>query len=269
MLTDTHCHLASYKFSPEEVPSLVANAQNRGVSRVVCVGTEVADSEQSIKLAQQHPSLAAAVGIHPTDVTENLEEDLKKIEQLIQENTEDIAAIGETGLDYYHPAPEGVDEEVYRQRQLRSLEQHFEFASKYKRNIILHTRDQSGTQSFDDALAIYRKYADHVRAVFHCFIFDESQAQKIFELGGLISFTGIVTYKKPPISIDLAKSLPTSHFMLETDAPYLTPTPHRGKRNEPGYTRDILEFLASQRNESSEQLAEEIEKTVESFFHFS
>jgi len=150
--------------------------------------------------------------------------------------------------------------------QKNSLEKHFELAAELNLNVVMHTRDKSGLQSFDDALEIYARYAERVRAVFHCFSFDEEQAQRIFALGGLISFTGIITYKRPPESIDLAFNLPASHFMLETDSPYLAPIPHRGKRNEPGFTRDIFEFIASKRTESSEELSQKLEKTVEKFF---
>jgi len=269
MITDTHCHLASHQFDEQEIPSILKSAETRGVKRFICVGTDIQDSAKAVQFAQQFDPIFATVGIHPTDVTEAPKDAVAQIEELAIKHPEQVVAIGETGLDYYHPAPEGFSEEVYHQMQQESLDKHFALAAKLGLNVVMHTRDKTGHQSLDDALKIYAKYADQTKAVFHCFPFGPDQADKIFQLGGLISFTGIITYKRPPESLELALNLPTDQFMLETDSPYLAPVPHRGKRNEPGFTRDIFEFLANKRPESAEELAEKLEKTVDQFFQLN
>jgi TatD DNase family protein len=177
-------------------------------------------------------------------------------------------AIGETGLDYFHPAPDSWSDENYRERQRKFLHQHFELAAKLEKNIVIHTRDRSGDASLQDAIAIYSEYADHVRAVFHCFPFSIDTAQPILDLGGLISFTGIATFKNADTVLDTAKRCPAGSFMLETDAPYLAPVPHRGRRNEPAFTRHTAEHIASKRNEPLDALATYTETTVEAFYKF-
>ena len=123
--------------------------------------------------------------------------------------------------------------------------------------------------SLTDALEIYRDYADNVQAVFHCWPYDLNKALPIFELGGLISFTGVATFKNAQHVLETTKNTPAGSFMVETDAPYLAPVPHRGKRNEPAFTRNTADAIASARSETIDQLAKHTEATAQSFFRFS
>lgn len=264
MLIDSHCHLASHRFSSDELPDIVHRARDLGVTRMVTLATSLEDTPINLQIAEQHPEVYATIGIHPCDVHETPDNYLAKLEPFAHHPR--CVAIGETGLDYFHPAPEGWTEPSYHERQRTFLRQHFELAAKLDKNIVIHTRDRSGQASLDDAIAIYREFSDKVCAVFHCFPFDSDAAQPIFDMGGLISFTGIATFKNAATVLDTARQCPAGSFMLETDAPYLAPVPHRGQRNEPGFTRHTAESIATARNESLEQLASHTSKTAEAFY---
>lgn len=266
MLTDSHCHLASHQFPTEEIPAIIARAKELGVTRMVTLATSLDDAETNLQLAQQHPEVFACIGIHPCDVHETPDDYLESLEPLAQD--ERCVAIGETGLDYFHPAPEGWTDEAYHQRQRDLLSQHFELTARLGKNIVIHTRDKSGEASLLDAITIYRRFADRVRAVFHCWPYSLEQAQPILDLGGLISFTGIATFKNAAQVLAAAKACPTGAFMVETDSPYLAPVPHRGQRNEPAFTRHTAQAIANARGETLEELAAHTEATAASFFKF-
>ncbi len=266
MITDSHCHLGSHKFSPEEIPDIIARARENGVTRMITLATGEDDISTNLQIAHDHPEVSACIGIHPCDVHETRDD----FEPLLTPHLSDpkVAAIGETGLDYFHPAPDGWTNEDYHARQRDFLRRHFELAKEADLNIVIHTRDKSGTGSFDDALKIYADYSDSVRAVFHCFPGPPQLAARVFAAGGLISFTGIATFKNAHAVVDTVKAAPAESFMLETDAPYLSPTPHRGKRCEPAFTRHTAEAIATQREISLNQLADQTNKVAESFFRF-
>ncbi len=264
MLTDSHCHLASHKFSEDELEDVITRAHEQGVTRMVTLATNLQDCQENLNIAEKHPEVFACVGIHPCDVDETPDDYLTDLENFALH--ERCVAIGETGLDYYHPAPKGWTDEDYHARQRKFLHQHFELAAKLEKNIVIHTRDRSGDASLQDAIAIYRKYSDQVRAVFHCFPFSMEAAQPILDLGGLISFTGIATFKNADTVLDTAKRCPAGSFMVETDSPYLAPVPHRGKRNEPAFTRFTAEHIALARGETLEAFSAHTEPTVDKFY---
>jgi TatD DNase family protein len=245
---------------------LVERATAVDVHRLITLATDETDQEVNLQVARSFPGVSACLGIHPCDVHETRDD----FESLITPHLDDpkIAAIGETGLDYFHPAPEGWTDEDYHGRQRDFLLRHFELARKVGLNVVIHTRDRKGHQSLDDALAIYREFSPDVRAVFHCFPGPPELAEKVFQAGGLISFTGIATFKNARAVVDTVQSVPDGTFMLETDSPYLAPTPHRGQRCEPAYTRITAEAIAAQRGESLEDLAQKTEETVNGFFRF-
>lgn len=264
MFTDSHCHLASHKFPAGELESVVTRAQEAGIHRLITLATCPEDIPQNLALAEQFDHVHACLGIHPCDVHEcpdNFEDILKPLLSHPK-----VAAIGETGLDYYHPAPEGWTEDDYHARQRDFLRRHFALARETGLNVVIHTRDRSGSASFEDALAIYGEFKDTVTAVFHCFPGPPELAERVFALGGLISFTGIVTFKNAAEVVATAVSAPADRFMLETDAPYLAPVPHRGQRNEPAYTREIAAAVAERRNCDLATLSQATEATVARFF---
>ncbi|WP_035613036.1 TatD family hydrolase [Haloferula sp. BvORR071] len=264
MLTDSHCHLASHKFSRAEVPELIARAHAAGITRMVSLVTGLDDLEANLAIAAAHPEVSICIGIHPCEVHEAPDDVIDHLRPHAADPR--VCGIGETGLDYYHPAPEGWDTEAFRARQRDLLEQHFQFAAESGLNVVIHTRDASGEASFHDALTIYRRHAAKVRPVFHCFIGPEANAREVIALGGLVSFGGVATFKNATDVLATAAALPAGSFMLETDSPYLAPMPHRGKRNEPGYVRHVAEHLAKARGESLEALAAATSATAEKFF---
>ena len=264
-VTDSHCHLASARFDAAEIPALLDAARHAGVHRVVTLATCLDDLPRNLDIASD-PRVHACIGIHPCDVT-NAPDDA--LDQLAAHTADPrVCAIGETGLDYFHPAPEGWDGDTYHELQRAVLRRHFELASACGLNVVIHTRDRSGHASFEDALSIYRDFSTTTRAVFHCFAGPWENASRVIACGGLVSFGGTSTFKSAaPIRETLARC-PAGTFLLETDAPYLAPEPHRGSRNEPAFTAFTAARAATTRNETPETLAAHTESACDGFFRF-
>lgn len=263
MLTDSHCHLASHKFPLEEIPLLVDRARAEGVTRLISLVTSLEDLQPNLSIAT-HPSVHTCIGIHPCDV--HVAPD-NAVDQLAAHvNDPRVCGIGETGLDYFHAAPDGWDEEKFRDRQREFLRRHFELAATSGLNVVIHTRDREGSASFEDALEIYSRYHEKVQAVFHCFIGPWENARRVLDLGGLVSFGGVATFKSAHEVRETALQCPVGSFMIETDAPYLAPEPFRGKRNEPAFVRKTAEFLAASRGETLAELADHTGATASKFF---
>ena len=259
MLIDSHAHLDHRYFAPD-LPEVLERSRAAGVTQWVAPATDLASTRALLALAQQHAGLHACAGIHPCD------SDSVQGETWIHELRElarapGIAAIGEIGLDYYHQPPEGFDLASWKAHQAEVLRQQLDLAVELGLNVILHARESQA-----DLVAVVRPYAGKLRAVFHCFTGDEAQAREVIELGHLVSFTGIVTFKNSPVIQATAKALPAGSFMLETDSPYLAPVPHRGKRCEPGFVADTARFVAALRGESLEELSAHTTATARGFF---
>lgn len=263
MLTDSHCHLASHRFAPDEIQHLLDRAHSAGVTRMISLATSLDDLHANLILAE-NPAVHTCIGIHPCDVHHAPDDATSRLAEFVTDPR--VCAIGETGLDYYHPAPDGWDEHKFRERQRAMLRQHFELASAAKLNIAIHTRDQEGDASFQDALSIYSEYATSVRAVFHCFIGPWENAERVLDAGGLVSFGGVATFKNAHQVRDTVIKAPAGSFMIETDSPYLAPEPFRGKRNEPSHVRLIAEHIAQVRGETLEQLSKHTDHAADGFF---
>lgn len=265
MIIDTHCHLISEKY--ENLDLVRTESLELGVGHAVSQGTHPADWEPTLDLARRMPDFVSpCLAIHPMDCTEVEEEDWERMVSLCRSYP--LAAIGEAGLDYYWDAPEGWDEQDYHSRQRMFLERHFALAEELGLNISLHTRDKVGRGSacFDDAFAIARNFPS-VRPVFHCFIGSREQADAIFrELDGMVSFTGLLTFKKTESVQAVAATCPADRFMVETDAPFLSPVPFRGQTNIPGRTRFVVEKIAELRGMSPEAVAELTTANARRFF---
>jgi len=265
MLTDSHCHLASHRYGEEERPELIGQAMANGVGRMVTLSTCLDDLQTNLDLAD-HPAVHAAIGIHPCDVHQAPDDAVAQLAAHVQDPR--ICAIGETGLDYFHPAPEAWLEEDFRGRQRQFLRQHFELAAEAGLGVVIHTRDRKGQASFEDALAIFREHHQRVRAVFHCFVGPWENARMVLDLGGLVSFGGVATFSNARDVLDCACRCPAGGFMLETDSPYLAPVPHRGERNQPAWLRDAAAHIAAARSESLEELAAHTNRAADGFFRF-
>ena len=263
MITDSHCHLASGRFTDEERAGIIQNAVDAGVHRMVTLATCLEDVPKNLELAND-ARVRAAIGIHPCDVHSATDDAVDILSQYVADPR--VCAIGETGLDYFHPAPDGWEEDAFRKRQQDFLRQHFELAAKSGLNVVIHTRDKEGSASFEDALSIYSEFSEKVRAVFHCFISGWDLAERVIAMGGLVSFGGVATFKKAGLVKETVKRCPPGSFMLETDSPYLAPEPMRGKRNEPAFTMHTARVIADLRGESLEELAAHTEDAVAEFF---
>jgi TatD DNase family protein len=262
-LYDTHCHLDFRDFEGDRA-EVVRRAEAAGVVRIVVVGTDFASSRRAIALAEAHESVRAVVGWHPGHASEAPADIRPELRELARSPR--VVAIGETGLDYFR-LPEGKTNEIEAQReQLRErqrllFKQQLEVATEVGLNVVVHQR-----ASFDDTLRVFKPYADQVRAVFHCFANPVSELQAVLDLGSLVSFTGIVTFKNGEVVREAAAAVPADRFMVETDAPYLAPLPHRGKRCEPAYVRHTAEAVALARGCSVETVSELTCRTAEGFF---
>jgi len=267
MFTDSHCHLASHQFLENELSEVVSRAVDSGIHQMISLATNLEDMDANLRIAERYDAVSTCLAIHPCDVTETDDDYLSTLKDLAKHPK--CVAIGETGLDYFHPAPVGFTEQSYRVRQREFLNDHFQLARELNKNIVIHTRDREGSNSLYDALEIYEDYHKDVTAVFHCFLGPWENAKRVLDLGGFLSFTGISTFKSAKECLDTAIQAPKSRFMLETDAPYLAPRPYRGKRNEPSYIKAIAEYLAAERGETLEELSKHTEEAVDTFFKFS
>lgn len=250
-LVDSHCHLDLLDLSAYngDLFAVLQQAQKNGVQHILNVSITLADFPTVLKTAEAYPFVSASVGLHPNEQSEET-----TTEQLVEFGMhKKVIAVGETGLDYFRSTG---DTEWQRER----FRAHIRAAKELQKPLIIHTRD-----SKEDTLRIMREEkVSEVGGVMHCFTEDWETAQQALDLGFYISFSGIVTFKNATVIQDVAKRVPLERMLIETDAPYLAPNPHRGKTNEPGYVRYTAEYIAAARDISLEELAEQ---TTNNFFN--
>jgi TatD DNase family protein len=242
-LIDSHAHIQGPEYEGE-VETVVKRAKEVGVKMVIVVGGagELESNEAALALAQSFPELYATVGMHPHDAKNVGVKELKKIEELTTD--EKAIAIGETGLDYYYShSPHETQRNVFSQ--------FIAMARKTALPLIVHER--SAHQDTADLLHV--QGAGAVRGVIHCFTGDYQAARKYLDLGFYLSFGGIITFKNASLLREVVRKVPLERVLVETDSPYLTPVPHRGKRNEPAYVRFVAQTIANVKNLSLEEVA--------------
>ncbi len=230
MIIDTHCHLEMKHFDKDR-DSVVQRALENGVKKMITVGTNIKDCQKVIEIANTCPEVFCAVGVHPHDSREIVAHGVKKIRSLLSEKK--VLALGEIGLDFFkNYAPRDV--------QIEAFEKQLALALDLDVPVIIHDRD-----AHDEILDILKKNKKGLyRGVFHCFSGDMDFAEKVLDLGFYLSFTGTITYKNEVNSHKVLDMVPWDRVMVETDCPYLTPVPFRGKRNEPSYVKYVGEKLA-------------------------
>ena len=259
---DTHAHLDYPEYAPD-LAAVLESARQVDIVKIISIGTSLASSERAIRLAERFPGVYAAVGWHPTEALEAPADLRPALRELARHPK--VVAIGETGLDYYRlPSATGgsaADDAVYKHRQAEIFQQQLEVARELKLNCVIHQR-----ASFDDTLAQLRPFAAEVRGVFHCFGESVERLRQILDMGGLVSFTGIVTFKNAQNVRDAVAAVPAGRFMLETDCPYLAPVPYRGKRGEPAFVKEISETVAQVRGCSLTELSAITNDTALAFF---
>jgi TatD DNase family protein len=230
MLIDTHAHLDSAEFKAD-IENVISRSLAAGVIAIVTVGTDLESSRQAVMLAQQHPSVYAAVGIHPHEAAQANPDHLTALLRLSQH--EKVVAIGEIGLDFYRNlSPTEVQKEIFIAQ--------LELAQRAGKPVIIHDR-----QAHRETMSILRERAKDLRGVLHCFSGDLEMAQQAAKMGFSISLAGPVTFQNARGLHALVRELPLEDLMIETDCPYLAPHPYRGQRNEPAYVRFIATRIAA------------------------
>ena len=243
MLVDSHCHL-NYKGLVEEQGAVLDRARQSGVTAMLNISTRESEWRDIVATAEREPDVWASIGIHPHEADAHPDVDLAK---LVSEAAHPrVVAIGETGLDYYY-------EHSDRERQKQSFRTHIHAARETGLPIIVHTRDAE-----DDTAEIMAEEMEQgaYTGVIHCFTASDDFAQKALAMGLYISISGIVTFKNAKDLQESAAKLPADKLLVETDAPFLAPVPHRGKTGEPAFVADTARFLAALRQEDFGELCE-------------
>ncbi len=250
MLVDSHCHLDFPDFEAE-VDDVVRRASQAGVGRIVTICTRVRQFERVLALAERFPQIFCSVGTHPHNAGE--ERDVTLDELLTRADHPKVVAIGEAGLDYFY-------DKAPREDQADGLRRHIEAARITGLPLVIHARDADA-----DMIRILTEEAGQgaFPAVLHCFSSGRALAETGIDLGFYVSFSGILTFRNSESLRAIARDLPADRILVETDAPYLAPTPQRGKRNEPAFVAHTAAVLAETRGLSREAIAEQ---TTENFF---
>lgn len=240
---DTHCHIQFPEY-PLEEEVVLKGAQDAGVNKMLVVGCGIDDSRLGIEFSTRHKNVWAAIGLHPHEA-KNYVEDHKKMQQFAELASKDrVVAIGECGLDYhYMNSPKELQKKLLRFQ--------LDMAVKHDLPLVFHVRD-----AFDDFFEIIDHYKG-LRGVVHSFSATKKELERILSYGFLVGLNGIVTFTKDAHQLDAAKSAPLTKIVLETDAPYLTPIPFRGKICEPKHVVTTAEFLAKLRGEELSLVAEQ------------
>ena len=256
---DAHAHLeivTNDEPDSASVRKVLDDAKSVNVDRIVQVGYSAEQSQWCVDMANAFPGrVLAAVALHPNEapVTDDLERDWKIIEKLAAEPR--VRAIGETGLDYFRTPPE------LRTRQQDSFKWHIDLAKRTKKALVIHDRD-----SHDDVLSILLEVGAPEKTVFHCFSGDLAMAEKCVERGYIISFAGTLTFKNAPALRDAVKIVPREQLLVETDSPFLAPTPHRGALNTPAQIANIVRAMAQERGDDVAELATVLSNNAERIF---
>ncbi|MBN2267579.1 MAG: TatD family hydrolase [Candidatus Babeliaceae bacterium] len=257
MLIDTHCHLEMVAEDLSSVKEVVAEAQRADVLRMITVGTTVSTSSQAIQFAKLFEGTVwATVGLHPCDGHAGWRDDLAQLRLLIEGDTKHyVVAVGETGLDFYHPGE-------HRQYQESLFHAQIELAIEKKLPLVIHTRN-----SFDATMTILESYrAENILGVVHCFSEGIDDAWRVFDLGFLIGIGGPVTYPKNGSLRSVVGAAGLDHLLLETDAPFLPPQAIRGKKNSPREIATIARFISELLKVDFVDVAQKTTSNAESLF---
>jgi TatD DNase family protein len=242
-LIDSHAHIQGKEYAGE-ADAVIARAREAGVEKIIAVGGagDMSSNTEAIALAASYPDVYATVGMHPHDAKDVGDGELRKLKELTCRSK--VIAVGETGLDYYYShSPHEVQRRVFTR--------FIHMARETGLPIVVHERDAAR----DAAELLRREGEGNLRGVIHCFTGDYQAARDYLDLGFYLSFTGIITFKNAEPLRDVVRKLPLERILIETDSPYLTPVPHRGKRNEPAFVRFVAEMIAYAKSVALEEVA--------------
>lgn len=252
-MIDSHAHLDDEAFDDDRDQVINALYEN-GIDFIVNIACDLKSSKTSQELAKTYENIYATVGVHPHDAityTDEVEETLKILAQ-----EKKVVAVGEIGLDYYYDnSPRHIQKEVFK-RQLK-------LANELRKNVVVHSRDAS-QDTFDILKEAHDKY--EFKAVIHCYSQSLEMLKEYLRLGDYISLGGAVTFKNSKIRKEVAKIVPLDRLLLETDCPYMTPVPYRGKRNEPKYVNIVAEYIADLRGISKSDLVKVTDENTKRFY---
>jgi len=252
MLIDTHCHLFFDELK-EDLSSVLKRAADLGVTKFICVGTNIEDSKESYNLALDYENIFSTAGVHPHDTEEVAENYIDELYNLLKNKK--VVAVGEIGLDYFKELSDiSVQKKIFAEQ--------LELAQKINKPIVFHNRD-----SDDDIVNTLSEFPN-IYGVAHCFSSTYDVAKKLIDMGFYISFSGNLTFKNSHLP-DVAKRLPIDRLLVETDSPFLSPVPHRGKTNEPGRARFVADLLARLHNLSINEVAQITTTNAKAIFNFS
>ncbi|QIW10634.1 TatD family hydrolase [Francisella sp. LA112445] len=244
MIIDSHCHLNYLKLEDTNLENVITNAKNAGIDKIVSIAVAWHEIGDIQKIAENYNNVYFSVGVHPSE----LDSHQPSIEEIItRSNHPKCVAIGETGLDYYY------NDQETKPKQVSKFVNHIQAAIEVAKPIIVHTRAAK-----QDTLDILKsENVEKCGGILHCFTEDYDMAKQAIDMGMYISFSGILTFKNAKDIQETAKKLPLDRILIETDAPYLTPVPYRGKANYPEYVKYVAKFLAELRNENYEKVAKQ------------
>ena len=251
MIIDSHCHL-DYEPLINNIDQILLNAKKNDITKLLTIGTSLESSIKVLDIINKYSNVYGAIGIHPNSTTGNLE----KLDGILalKNNNKKVIAFGETGLDYFYKRSEKND-------QIFAFEKHIEFSIAENVPVIIHTRDAD-----DDTISIIKKYYKKTNFLIHCFTGTLDFAKKLLDLNCIISFSGIITFKKSNNLRDVVKYVPLEKMLIETDSPYLSPDPFRGKSNEPANVKIVAETIASIKQISFGEVASSTTANFKKFF---
>ena len=249
---DTHCHLTDPRLA-SQLDTVLFRAAAAGVTRFVTISTDIDDARACLNACRGRPNVVrCAVGVHPTYVAQVGPDELRSLREIQADPA--VVAIGEVGLDYHYGRE-------HRDRQIEFLKYQLELAAEVSRPVVIHCRE-----AIDDCLAILRDHPP-VRAVFHCFTGTAAEAVKVLDAGYLLGFTGVVTYKNCGELRQVATEVPADRFLVETDAPYLSPVPLRNRKvNEPGFVVHVAAQVATWRGITVAELDDQTTRNATALF---
>jgi TatD DNase family protein len=243
MLIDSHAHIQGKEYAGD-TEAVITRAREAGVEVIIAVGGagDMSSNTEAIALASSYANVYATVGMHPHDAKDVGDEELRKLKELTARPK--VVAVGETGLDYYYShSPHDVQRRVFAQ--------FIHMARETGLPLVVHERDASK----DAAELLHSEGVGNIRGVIHCFTGNYEAACTYLDFGFYLSFTGIITFKNAEALRDVVRKVPLDRMLVETDSPYLTPMPHRGKRNEPAYVRFVAETIAKIKGVTVDEVA--------------
>jgi TatD DNase family protein len=249
---DTHAHLndKSYK---HDIGDVIDKAEKAGVYRIINVGYDIESSKKAIEMSKRHKILYSSIGIHPHDAKDAPINAIEKLEKMAEEPK--VVALGEMGLDYYRDlSPRDIQRDLFISQ--------LELSKKLGIPFVIHDRDAHG-----EILDVLKIYGKGQRGVLHCFSGSVEMAKECVKLGFYISIAGPVTYKNARKLIDVVREVPIDRLLIETDCPYLTPEPHRGKRNEPSLVIEVAKKIAEIKEEDLQGVAKVTTKNALELFN--